>query len=64
MIAEDAPEIVSAVRDVYPQINETLEAVVLDGSLNQLLKVGHRTAELKKPADIRVRTFGDIGINN
>jgi DNA primase len=105
VIAEDAPEIVSAVRDVYPQINETLEAVVLDGSLNQLLKVpvsevikrldsaeggkllvldgivtqrlvdaadrvgieyiiGHRTAELKKPADIRVRTFGDIGINN
>ena len=105
VIVEDAPEIVSAVRDVYPQINETLEAVVLDGSLNQLLKVpvsevikrldsaeggkllvldgivtqrlvdaadrvgieyiiGHRTAELKKPADIRVRTFGDIGINN
>jgi DNA primase len=105
VIAEDAPEIVSAVRDVYPRINETLEAVVLDGSLNQLLKVpvsevikrldsaeggkllvldgivtqrlvdaadrvgieyiiGHRTAELKKPADIRVRTFGDIGINN
>lgn len=105
VIAEDAPEIVSAVRDVYPQINETLEAVVLDGSLNQLLKVpvsevikrldsaeggkllvldgivtqrlvdaadrvgieyiiGHRMAELKKPADIRVRTFGDIGINN
>ena len=105
VIVEDAPEIVSAVRDVYPQINETLEAVVLDGSLNQLLKVpvsevikrldsaeggkllvldgivtqrlvdaadrvgieyiiGHRTAELKKPEDIRVRTFGDIGINN
>ncbi len=103
--AEDAPEIVSAVRDVYPQINETLEAVVLDGSLNQLLKVpvsevikrldsaeggkllvldgivtqrlvdaadkagieyviGHRTTDLKKPGDIRVRTFGDIGISN
>lgn len=101
----DNPEIVSAIRDVYPQINETLEAVVLDGSMNQLLKVpvsevikrldsaegakllvldgivtqrlvdaadkagieyiiGHRTAELKKPADLRVRTFGDIGISN
>ena len=101
----DNPAIVSAVRDVYPQINETLEAVVLDGSMNQLLKVpvsevikrldsaegakllvldgivtqrlvdaadkagieyiiGHRTAELKKPADVRVRTFGDIGISN
>ncbi len=103
--ANDKPEIVSAIRDVYPQINETLEAVVLDGSLNQLLKVpvsevikrldsaegakllvldgivtqrlvdaadkagieyviGHRTAELKKPADVRIRTFGDIGISN
>ena len=101
----DSPEIVSAIRDVFPQINETLEAVVLDGSMNQLLKVpvsevikrldtaegakllvldgivtqrlvdaadkagieyviGHRTAELKKPADVLVRTFGDIGINN
>jgi DNA primase len=101
----DNPQIVSAIRDVYPQINETLEAVVLDGSMNQLLKVpvsevikrldsaegakllvldgivtqrlvdaadkagieyiiGHRTAELKKPADVRVRTFGDIGISN
>ncbi|MGI0028623.1 MAG: DNA primase DnaG [Nitrososphaera sp.] len=103
--AQDSPEILTAVRDVFPQINETLEAVVLDGSMNQLLKVpvsevikrldsaegakllvldgivtqrlvdaadkvgiqyiiGHRTAELKKPADVRVRTFGDIGINN
>jgi DNA primase len=103
--ANDNPAIVSAIRDVYPQINETLEAVVLDGSMNQLLKVpvsevikrldsaegakllvldgivtqrlvdaadkagieyiiGHRTAELKKPADVRVRTFGDIGISN
>jgi hypothetical protein len=26
--------------------------------------IGHRTAELKKPADVRVRTFGDIGISN
>jgi DNA primase len=103
--SNDNPEIVSAIRDVYPQINETLEAVVLDGSMHQLLKVpvsevikrldsaegakllvldgivtqrlvdaadkagieyiiGHRTAELKKPADVRVRTFGDIGISN
>jgi DNA primase len=103
--AQDKPEILSAIRDVYPQINETLEAIVLDGSMNQLLKVpvsevikrldsaegakllvldgivtqrlvdaadkagieyviGHRMADLKKPADVRVRTFGDIGINN
>ncbi|HEU4606362.1 MAG TPA: DNA primase DnaG [Nitrososphaera sp.] len=105
VIAEDKPEILTAVRDVYPQINETLEAVLLDGSMNKLLKVpvsevikrldsaeggkllvidgivtqrlvdaadkagieyivGHRTGDLKKPADIRVRTFGDIGISN
>ena len=105
VVTNDNPQIVSAIRDVYPQINETLEAVVLDGSMNQLLKVpvsevikrldsaegakllvldgivtqrlvdaadkagieyiiGHRTAELKKPADVRVRTFGDIGISN
>jgi len=105
VLAEDKPEILTAVRDVYPQINETLEAVLLDGSMNKLLKVpvsevikrldsaeggkllvidgivtqrlvdaadkagieyivGHRTTELKKPAEVRVRTFGDIGINN
>ena len=105
VIADDRPEILTAIRDVYPQINETLEAVLLDGSMNKLLKVpvseviktldsaeggkllvidgivtqrlvdaadkagieyivGHRTADLKKPADVRVRTFGDIGINN
>ncbi|MFL6498743.1 MAG: DNA primase DnaG [Nitrososphaera sp.] len=104
-LVEDSAEIVSAVRDVFPQINETLEAVVLDGSMNTLLKVpvsevikrlnsaeggkllvidgivtqrlvdaadkagieyiiGHRMTDLKKPADIRIRTFGDIGINN
>jgi DNA primase len=104
-LAEDRPEILSAVRDVYPQINETLEAVVLDGSMNTLIKVpvsevikrlnsaeggkllvidgivtqrlvdaadkagieyivGHRMTDLKKPADIRIRTFGDIGISN
>lgn len=105
VIAEDKPEILTAIRDVYPQINETLEAVILDGSMNKLLKVpvseviksldsaeggkllvidgivtqrlvdaadkagieyvvGHRTTDLKKPGDIRVRTFGDIGISN
>jgi DNA primase len=105
VIAEDSPEILTAIRDVYPQINETLEAVILDGSMNKLLKVpvsevikrldsaeggkllvidgivtqrlvdaadkagieyvvGHRTTDLKKPGDIRIRTFGDIGINN
>lgn len=105
VLAEDKPEILSAVRGVFPQINETLEAVVLDGSMNTLLKVpvsevikkldsaegakllvidgivtqrlvdaadkagieyivGHRTTELKKPSDIRIRTFGDIGISN
>ena len=105
VLAEDKPEILTAVRDVYPQINETLEAVLLDGSMNKLLKVpvsevikrldsaeggkllvidgivtqrlvdaadkagieyivGHRTGDLKKPADIRVRTFGEIGISN
>jgi len=104
-LVEDSAEIVSAVRDVFPQINETLEAVVLDGSMNTLLKVpvsevikrlnsaeggkllvidgivtqrlvdaadkagieyiiGHRMTDLKKPADIRIRTFDDIGLNN
>jgi DNA primase len=102
---EDNADILSAVREVYPQINETLEAVLLDSSMRTLLKipvsdvvkklnitegatlvvldgivtqrlveaadkagiqyiVGHRTAELKKPADVRVRTFGDMGIIN
>jgi DNA primase len=105
ILIEDRPEILSAVRDAYPQINETLEAIILDGSMNTLLKVpvsevikrlnsaeggkllvidgivtqrlvdaadkagieyivGHRMTDLKKPADIRIRTFGDIGISN
>jgi len=104
-LVEDSVEILSAVRDVYPQINETLEAVVLDGSMNTLLKVpvsevikrlnsaeggkllvidgivtqrlvdaadkagieyivGHRTTDLKKPAEVQIRTFDDIGISN
>jgi hypothetical protein len=93
------------VREVYPQINETLEAIILDSSLKTLLKIpvsdvvkkldstegakflvldgivtqrlveaadkvgieyiiGHRTGEIKKSSDIRVRTFGDMGITN
>ncbi|WP_415283311.1 DNA primase DnaG [Candidatus Nitrososphaera sp. FF02] len=102
--ANDAPELLTAIRDVYPQINETLEAIILDGSMKQLLKVpvsevikrldsaegakylvidgivtqrlveaadkagieyvvGHRTTGVK-PSDIKVRTFGDVGISN
>jgi hypothetical protein len=49
--------------------------LVIDGIVTQRLidaadkagieyVVGHRTTDLKKPGDIRVRTFGDIGINN
>jgi len=101
---EDAADIVSAVREVYPQINETLEAVILDSSRKTLLKipvsdvvkklnsaegakmlvldgivtqrlveaadkagieyiVGHRMSDLKKSTDVRVRTFGEMGIN-
>ena len=36
---EKDTNILSAVRGVYPQINETLEAVILDGSMRVLLKV-------------------------
>ncbi|HEY5630866.1 MAG TPA: DNA primase DnaG, partial [Nitrososphaeraceae archaeon] len=36
---ESDPNILSAVKGVYPQINETLEAVILDGSMRVLLKV-------------------------
>ncbi len=102
---KDVPEILSIVREVYPQINETLEAIILDSSLKTLLKIpvsdvvkkldstegakflvldgivtqrlveaadkvgieyiiGHRTGEIKKSSDIRVRTFGDMGITN
>jgi DNA primase len=102
---EDNAEILSAVKAVYPQINETLEAIVLDGSMKILLKVpvsdvvkkldrtegakmlvldgivtqrlvdaadkvgieyivGHRTGELKKSTEVRIRTFVDMGINN
>jgi DNA primase len=104
-VHKDMPEILSVVREVYPQINETLEAIILDSSLKTLLKIpvsdvvkkldstegakflvldgivtqrlveaadkvgieyiiGHRTGEIKKSTDIRVRTFGDMGITN
>jgi DNA primase len=104
-LLEDNTEILSAVKAVYPQINETLEAIVLDGSMKILLKVpvsdvvkkldrtegakmlvldgivtqrlvdaadkvgieyivGHRTGELKKSTEVRIRTFVDMGINN
>ncbi|HET7147579.1 MAG TPA: DNA primase DnaG [Candidatus Nitrosopolaris sp.] len=103
-ISEDNADILSAVKEVYPQINETLEAVILDDSMRIVLKVpvsdvvkkldrtegakmlvldgivtqrlvdaadkvgigyiiGHRTADLKKSTDVRVRTFGEMGIN-
>jgi DNA primase len=35
----DDPQITSAVKEVYPQINETLEAMILDSSMQVLLKV-------------------------
>ena len=102
-LQEDNPEILLAVKEVFPQINETLEAVVFDSSMKTLLKtpvsevvkkldgtegakllvldgivtqrlvdaaykagieyiIGHRTGELKKSSDVKVRTFGDMGI--
>jgi DNA primase len=104
-VHNDIPEILSLVKEVYPQINETLEAIILDSSLKTLLKIpvsdvvkkldstegakflvldgivtqrlveaadkvgieyiiGHRTGEIKKSTDIRVRTFGEMGITN
>lgn len=35
----DDPQITSAVKEAYPQINETLEAMILDNSMQVLLKV-------------------------
>src|SRR5215208_3451299 len=105
VVQKETPEILSIVREVFPQINETLEAIILDSSLNTLLKIpvsdvvkkldstegakllvldgivtqrlveaadkvgieyiiGHRTGDIKKSTDIRIRTFGDMGINN
>jgi DNA primase len=100
---EDTPEVLSAVKELYPQINETLEAVILDSSMRTILKlpvsdlikklngtegasilvldgiitqrlveaankigieyiIGHRTGELRKTPDIKVRTFRDMGV--
>jgi DNA primase len=36
---KDDPQITTAVKEVYPQINETLEAMILDNSMQILLKV-------------------------
>jgi DNA primase len=65
------------VSDLVKKINITEGAnlLVLDGIITQRLVeaadkagiqyiVGHRTAELKKSTDVRVRTFGDMGIIN
>jgi DNA primase len=38
-LIQNRPEILSTVRDVFPQINETLEAIVLDESMKTLLKI-------------------------
>jgi DNA primase len=100
---EDTPEVLSAIQELYPQINETLEAVILDNSMRTILKlpvsdlikklngtegasilvldgiitqrlveaadkigieyiIGHRTGELRKTSDIKVRTFRDMGV--
>ena len=101
----DVPEILSIIKELYPQINETLEAVILDTSMRTILKlpvsdlikklnategarmlvldgiitqrlveaankvgieyiVGHRTGDLKRTSDIKVRTFHDMGVIN
>jgi len=36
---KDDPQVTTAVKEVYPQINETLEAMILDNSMQVLLKV-------------------------
>ena len=102
---EENPDIILAIKNIYSQINETLEAVILDNSLKILLKVpvsevvkklgkpkepkilildgivtqrlvdgadragieyivGHRTGEVKRSSDLRIRTYGDMGISN
>jgi DNA primase len=101
---DDTPEVLSAVKELYPQINETLEAVILDSSMRTILKlpvsdlikkingtegasilvldgiitqrlveaankvgieyiIGHRTGELRKTSDIKLRTFRDMGVS-
>ena len=36
---KDDPQVTTAVKEVYPQINETLEAMILDNSMQVLLKL-------------------------
>ena len=65
------------VSDIVKKLNSTEGAkmLVLDGIVTQRLVevadkvgieyiIGHRTGELKKSTDVKVRTFGDMGINN
>lgn len=102
---DDNPQVLSTVKELYPQINETLEAVLLDNSMRTLLKlpvsdlikkltgtegakmlvldgivtqrlveaadkagieyiIGHRTSELRRTTDVKVRTFGSMGVTN
>jgi hypothetical protein len=37
--AVEDPQIASVIKEVYPQINETLEAMILDNSMQVLLKI-------------------------
>jgi DNA primase len=101
----DSHEILSIVKELYPQINETLEAIILDPSMRTILKlpvsdlikklngtegakmlvldgiitqrlveaadkvgieyiIGHRTGELRRTSDVKVRTFHDMGVIN
>jgi DNA primase len=36
---KDDPQITSAIKELYPQVNETLEAMILDNSMQVLLKI-------------------------
>jgi DNA primase len=100
----DTDPFANKVRNFFPEINETLEAVGFDNGMNQMFRVpvselvqklqdahgakylvldgiitqrlvdvcskagieyvvGHRIADLKKPHDLKLRTFNDIGMN-
>jgi DNA primase len=65
------------VSDLLKRLNSTegAKVLVLDGIVTQRLVeaankagieyiVGHRTTDFKKPLDIKIRTFGDIGTGN
>jgi flavin-dependent dehydrogenase len=65
------------VSEVVKKLNSTEGAkmLILDGIVTQRLVeaaykagieyiVGHRMSELKKSTDVRVRTFGEMGISN